>query len=573
MMTETTIIDFFRLGSVGAILAVSVFVFRYRGNPVADSFVWTVLSMCGWALFTLIPDIVDPPFDLPVVSTGVIELGAFVAGGLTAIFSYVYLRLYTGHSQYTNIRRVLIVALPVLIMTVIHFFAAPWLIVDTSVPSPLFVILQLSTVLVILYVATLFFLGLYLLGRLVLRYNHIPYGQVGLIYVGLLAPYIAVVASSLTEPTSEGGTVSLLPLDVSFAGFLLASVAFTAAVRTYPLFTPYPDAEYIARDEVVENLGEGVFILNQDGQVLDMNATATEYTDMQVNEVFGCQILSVINGLSRLPANGIHHVALQTPEGVREVEIRTSAITEGGEGSLGTIVRLKDITEQKTREQQLEVLTRVLRHNLRNNIDTALAYTNEIEDPEIRSQIRSKLHGLVETGNKARDVEEVLSYAHEPYSRVDLAELLRKVAKRFEQECECDIEVEATDELVVITHRELLDRLLSELIENAIEHNIQDTPGVVISLLSFQGETRSIEIKISDDGPGIPEHEREVITEGTETPLKHGTGIGLWLVNWIVDSLGGELLFPEDGDGNTVVVRLNAMFSDPIDTGGDDDQG
>ncbi|PYZ02701.1 hypothetical protein C8039_04105 [Halogeometricum sp. wsp3] len=36
-------------------------------------------------------------------------------------------------------------------------------------------------------------------------------------------------------------------------------------------------------------------------------------------------------------------------------------------------------------------------------------------------------------------------------------------------------------------------------------------------------------IRIEDDGPGLPETEREVLTTRTETPLTHSAGMGLWL--------------------------------------------
>jgi signal transduction histidine kinase len=64
-------------------------------------------------------------------------------------------------------------------------------------------------------------------------------------------------------------------------------------------------------------------------------------------------------------------------------------------------------------------------------------------------------------------------------------------------------------------------------------------------------------IEVRDDGPGIPEQERSVLLEGTETPLRHGSGLGLWLVYWGVVRLGGDLQFRErEPRGSTVAVRL-----------------
>jgi signal transduction histidine kinase len=62
---------------------------------------------------------------------------------------------------------------------------------------------------------------------------------------------------------------------------------------------------------------------------------------------------------------------------------------------------------------------------------------------------------------------------------------------------------------------------------------------------------------VSDDGPGVPGLERELVADERRiTQLDHGNGIGLRVVRWIVDAMGGDVRF-EDGDGHhTVVVSV-----------------
>jgi signal transduction histidine kinase len=50
--------------------------------------------------------------------------------------------------------------------------------------------------------------------------------------------------------------------------------------------------------------------------------------------------------------------------------------------------------------------------------------------------------------------------------------------------------------------------------------------------------------------------ERETLRRGTETPLRHSQGLGLWLSRWILDGSGGTIAFEECEDGTTVVVTL-----------------
>ncbi|MFB6191892.1 MAG: ATP-binding protein [Haloarculaceae archaeon] len=92
---------------------------------------------------------------------------------------------------------------------------------------------------------------------------------------------------------------------------------------------------------------------------------------------------------------------------------------------------------------------------------------------------------------------------------------------------------------------------LRELGANAAEHG-NSSPVTYRVETTDDGE---IAVHIRDDGPGLPEMERHVLEAGRETPLGHGSGVALWLVNWIVTGLGGEVTTTVD-DGMTVTVQL-----------------
>jgi signal transduction histidine kinase len=94
---------------------------------------------------------------------------------------------------------------------------------------------------------------------------------------------------------------------------------------------------------------------------------------------------------------------------------------------------------------------------------------------------------------------------------------------------------------------------LIELGEDAIEHG-QAIPNVVFRVDESDGE---LIVSVEDDGPGMPEIEQQVIKTGRETPLDHGQGLGLWLVNWIATESGGRVT-TEVEDGTTVSLHLDA---------------
>jgi len=90
-----------------------------------------------------------------------------------------------------------------------------------------------------------------------------------------------------------------------------------------------------------------------------------------------------------------------------------------------------------------------------------------------------------------------------------------------------------------------------------VRHNDQETPEVTI-LVTDDPETNQGIVRIADNGPSIPEIETDVLNDETEiSSTYHGSGVGLWVMQWAVNSLGGDLSFEENSPrGNLVQIAL-----------------
>ncbi|MFC7174672.1 sensor histidine kinase [Haloplanus litoreus] len=106
---------------------------------------------------------------------------------------------------------------------------------------------------------------------------------------------------------------------------------------------------------------------------------------------------------------------------------------------------------------------------------------------------------------------------------------------------------------VVLANRHALRVAVDELVDNAFEHSTDDDPTVTLSVTERTDGT--IQLGVADRGEGIPEMEREVIVDGEERPLKHGSGLGLWIVKWLVTPIGGSIEI-EDNDPSGAVVSI-----------------
>jgi len=201
------------------------------------------------------------------------------------------------------------------------------------------------------------------------------------------------------------------------------------------------------------------------------------------------------------------------------------------------------------------VLNRVLRHNLRNDMTVIRGYTQMIRDTledDSRCQtILDNVDDLIALSQKARELERFVAEDVERHP-TDLVSLAERVVERVGPEYPAATVSVTAQRDVTADVLPRFERVVEELVENAAKHG-GDSPTVTVAV---GAEPNAATVRISDDGPGLPEHEREVIEAGAETPLVHGTGLGLWLAHWIVTSHNGSLEATVDEGGTTVTVSI-----------------
>jgi len=226
----------------------------------------------------------------------------------------------------------------------------------------------------------------------------------------------------------------------------------------------------------------------------------------------------------------------------------------------GSLIRYlgtqRDVTERKEREQQLRVLDRVLRHNLRNDMNAIMGHAETIRStasPDVASHaetIVEKGTQLLGTADKQRAITNVLL---EPPNRKSVAvdRLIQTVTSGVAEAFpDATIDVDCPGEVTAIASSRI-GQALEELLTNALEHSDQDEPTVRASVTDRDEHVR---IEVIDRGPSIPEMEQQVGTSPRDLdPLYHGSGLGLWLVYWIVNRSDGTVSFGENDPGGNVV--------------------
>lgn len=214
------------------------------------------------------------------------------------------------------------------------------------------------------------------------------------------------------------------------------------------------------------------------------------------------------------------------------------------------------------RDKLLAVQNRVLRHNVRNDMNivqgyaTLLAERTEGETHRFATCIAERAEHLCRLGEKARDLESLVVRDDTLPETVDVVPILDEVATRLEAAApDATVSVTAPEELTCVASGQL-SRALYELGTNAVQHAGPE-PTVELTARSSDEEGWCT-ITVADDGPGLAEVEQQILQGEMETQLSHGQGLGLWIVYWIVDRAGGSISV-DTTDGTSVTVRLHQV--------------
>lgn len=239
-----------------------------------------------------------------------------------------------------------------------------------------------------------------------------------------------------------------------------------------------------------------------------------------------------------------------------------------GGGFLGLVIGVYD-SQRRRRErrlaeeratthelnQRLSVLNRILRHDLRNGLNIVQGYANRLRDglsdPEEAVDVITDATGdLLEVSEKARRMQSVLHTQGTVPDEVDIVPAVERLVASAEADYpDAEIRLEAPDS-APITGGGLIEFAVECVLENAIEHNDRAAPEVHVSVAVDERTT----VRVADDGPGIPDEDRDVMARDLETPLDHSSGFGLWLARWIVEEADGTIRIDDRAPRGTVVT-------------------
>lgn len=225
------------------------------------------------------------------------------------------------------------------------------------------------------------------------------------------------------------------------------------------------------------------------------------------------------------------------------VEFHARTIDIQGEQHVYGIVQ--DISERYAKRQRIEAqkerlerFTKVVSHDLRNPLAIANGQVGLARDETDSEHLEKAAHSLDRMEALITDLLELSNDVELDPAWVT-PEILTHNCWSNVQTPSASLRVDAESEIYADEHR--LQQLFENLMRNAIEH-AGDEPTITIGGLDGG-------FYLEDDGPGIPQADREQVFEMGYSSTEQGTGFGLNIVKQVVTDHGWSIAVTEGSDG------------------------
>ena len=342
-------------------------------------------------------------------------------------------------------------------------------------------------------------------------------------------------------------------------------------------------------ETVLSEISAGIVGIDVLEHVSAINRHAAHFLSIPSEDALGVNIRELAPEIAELiDKASVHRVEEQEVDLVRKgetrrVRVRISALETGG-----AVLTFDDITRliAAQRNAAWKDVARRIAHEIKNPLTPI-----QLSAERIRKKYRPQIETDVDTfdrltdtivrqvGDIGRMVDEFSSFARMPapnFSEEDAAEMVR-AAVFAQRVARPDLSIEIVEplpELRVVCDGRMLSQALGNVLKNGGEaissrlmrdrgtDEVDPAEGIVGHLrVEMSQQEGELVIEVEDDGIGLPEKDRDRLTEPYVTTREKGTGLGLAIVKRILEDHGGEFYLNDAVhlSGARAVLRLPRM--------------
>ncbi|MDQ2055618.1 ATP-binding protein [Halobellus sp. H-GB7] len=388
-------------------------------------------------------------------------------------------------------------------------------------------------------------------------------------------------AGTDTRPLAVLVMLTALPVGANIIGvtspWLLAITYEPIGVATFALGVVFVYFDRFQRAHRAGEIDDAVLFLDQDNQIRDYNQTACDLFP-QLSGTTGKSletVLPMIDGNETPP-----ETVTLTRDGDTKYYRIASAPFIAGNSETGRSIVISDVSEAEQyrrdlerKTEQLEVLNRIVRHDIRNDMTVIRGWAETLEgrvDDEGRDALERVLRAADHTmklTKDARDYIEAIAGEQQPELKsVTLRSHLKaEVDTAQESHPDAEIQISGNIPAVGVCATEMLPSVFRNLLSNAVQHNDKATAKITVRV---EERDESAVVQIADNGPGIPDKQKEAIFGKGEKGLEsEGSGIGLYLVQTLVEQFNGAVRVEDnDPEGAVFTIELQKAEERPTET-------
>lgn len=344
-------------------------------------------------------------------------------------------------------------------------------------------------------------------------------------------------------------------------------------VRLQNILQAFPDGVVILQDNSIESANQKARDILGIGASVDLVGSSLDNI-IPTDNTFSENNLSAISS-GELYIDRVEIDSLGTSL-KSAVELTTARINWGQAPAVLLII--EDISQRKTSEralaranEQLRVVNRVTRHDIRNDMTVIAGWSGELsshlddEGQAILDRIQKTVECVTDLTTTVHDFIEALGTGQrpklEPTAVCDTLD--SEVAKCRSMYPKATFQVDDEFPDISVQANDLLSSVFRNILNNAVQHNHNENPVIEVGCRATDGMVR---ISVADDGSGIPDGQKDSVfgrdQDGLDDPA---AGLGLYLVNQLVDGYNGEV-WVEDNEpaGSVFVVELNRTHEGQI---------
>jgi PAS domain S-box-containing protein len=301
-----------------------------------------------------------------------------------------------------------------------------------------------------------------------------------------------------------------------------------------------------------------VTVLDTDGVVERWNQAAERVLGYTAAEVVGQryslftdaeEFASLLDRVADGETFRDHRTTLRASDGSRvAVGINVRPIYEGDtvSGIVGTAV---DLSDRHQREQQLDILHRMARHNFRNELSVIRGWAEALEGGvvgdetdrsdsgprEATEKITAASDRLLKLSEEVVNIGNAVSGRDQGTAPREVRALVSTLSEQLQtNESVADIEV---------TNRSVSGQVRTKAVDAAsrlFDNLLGRSEDVKIHMETDSADNYT-ELRLTGDTPLFGEGERTLIQRGTETALRHASGLEIARAYLTIQSLGGSV--------------------------------